>query len=67
VVCDPRQNALLNHGNKSDRIDAWKLADRLRSNQLKPVYYPYPSFELTAYVFATRVADCAAFGTGQVH
>jgi transposase len=39
VVCDPRQNALLNHGNKSDRIDARKLADLLRSNQLNPVYH----------------------------
>jgi transposase len=39
VVCDPRQNALLNHGNKSDRIDARKLADLLRGNQLKPVYH----------------------------
>src|ERR1700675_689332 len=39
VVCDPRQNALLNHGNKSDRIDARKLAELLRSNQLKPVYH----------------------------
>jgi len=37
VVCDPRQNAPLNHGNKSDRIDARKLAE-LRSNRLKPVY-----------------------------
>jgi Transposase/Family of unknown function (DUF5681) len=27
VVCDPRQNALLNTGNKSDRIDARKLAE----------------------------------------
>ena len=26
VVCDPRQNALLNHGNKSDRIDgSWLI------------------------------------------
>jgi hypothetical protein len=24
VGCNPWQNALLNHGNKSDRIDAWK-------------------------------------------
>ena len=39
VVCDPRQNALMNHGNKSDRIDARKLAALLRSNQLKPVYH----------------------------
>jgi hypothetical protein len=26
VVCNPRKNALLNAGNKSDRIDARKLA-----------------------------------------
>src|SRR5437879_12346940 len=28
VVCDPRKNALLKAGNKSDRIDARKLAER---------------------------------------
>ena len=39
LVCNPRQNALLNHGNKSDRIDARKLADLLRGNQLKSVYH----------------------------
>jgi len=39
VVCDPRQAALLKDGNKSDRIDARKLAELLRSNQLKPVYH----------------------------
>jgi hypothetical protein len=27
VVCNPRKNALLKHGNKSDRIDARKLAE----------------------------------------
>src|SRR6202165_4534369 len=27
VVCDPRRNALLKDGNKSDRIDARKLAE----------------------------------------
>ena len=30
VVCDPRKNALLKEGNKSDKIDARKLADLLR-------------------------------------
>jgi hypothetical protein len=30
VVCDPRENALLKEGNKSDKIDARKLADLLR-------------------------------------
>ena len=39
VVCNPRKNALLTDGNKSDRIDARKLAELLRGNQLKPVYH----------------------------
>jgi CheY-like chemotaxis protein len=39
VVCNPRKNALLKDGNKSDRVDARKLADLLRGNQLKPVYH----------------------------
>src|SRR4030081_3144626 len=39
VVCDPRKNALLKDGNKSDRIDARKLAELLRGNQLKSVYH----------------------------
>ena len=32
VVCNPRKNALLKDGNKSDRIDACKLAELLRGN-----------------------------------
>ena len=39
VVCDPRKNALLKDGNKSDRVDARKLAELLRTNQLKSVYH----------------------------
>ena len=39
VVCDPRRNALLKEGSKSDRIDARKLAELLRGNQLKPAYH----------------------------
>lgn len=39
VVCNPRKNALLKDGNKSDRIDARKLAELLRGKQLKPVYH----------------------------
>src|ERR1700688_1141908 len=38
VVCDPRKAALLKEGNKSDRIDARKLAEMLRTNKLKSVY-----------------------------
>ena len=39
VVCNPRKNALLKEGNKSDRIDARKVAELLRGNHLKPVYH----------------------------
>jgi transposase len=39
LVCDPRKNALLKAGSKSDRIDARKLAELLRSNLLRPVYH----------------------------
>jgi len=39
VVCDPRKNARLKDGSKSDRIDARKLAELLRGNQLSPVYH----------------------------
>lgn len=39
VVANPRRNALLKHGNKSDRIDARKLAQLLRAGLLSPVYH----------------------------
>jgi hypothetical protein len=39
VVCNPRKNALLKHGNKSDKIDARKLPDLLRTGMLRPVYH----------------------------
>ena len=39
VVCDPRRNALLKEGSKSDRIDARKLAELLYMNKIKPVYH----------------------------
>jgi transposase len=38
VVCNPRRNALLKEGSKSDRIDARKLAELLRGGLLRPVY-----------------------------
>jgi transposase len=41
-VCDPRKNALLEEGNKSDKsdkIDARKLADLLRGGYLRSVYH----------------------------
>jgi transposase len=39
LVCDPRKNALIKAGNKSDRIDAGKLADLLYLNKLNAVYH----------------------------
>src|SRR5260370_32382277 len=39
LVCNPRKNALLKDGSKSDQIDARKLAEFLRGNHLKPVYH----------------------------
>ena len=39
VVCDPRKNALLKAGNKSDRVDARKLSELLRAELLTPVYH----------------------------
>ena len=37
LVCDPRRNALLKEGNKSDKVDARKLAELLRTGMLRPV------------------------------
>ena len=39
VVCNPRRNALLKEGSKSDRIDARKLAELLRNRALSVVYH----------------------------
>jgi transposase len=39
VVCNPRKNALLKSGSKSDAIDARKLAELLRMGNLSPVYH----------------------------
>ena len=39
LVCNPRRNALLKEGNKSDKIDAQKLANLLRTGMLRPVYH----------------------------
>ena len=39
LVCDPRHNKLLQSGNKSDRVDAQKLAELLRNGALKAVYH----------------------------
>ena len=38
VVCNPRKNALLKQGSKSDRIDARKLTELLRNGALSAKY-----------------------------
>jgi Transposase len=39
LVCNPRRNALLKEGSKSDKVDARKPADLLRTGMLRPVYH----------------------------
>ena len=39
AVCNPRRNAFLKEGSKSDKVDARKLADLLRTGMLRPVYH----------------------------
>src|SRR6202162_4112861 len=39
VGCNPRSHALLKEGNKSDKVDARKLAELLRTGMLRPVYH----------------------------
>src|SRR5205814_3917210 len=39
IVCNPRRNASLKQGNKSDPLDARELAHLLQANLLKPVYH----------------------------
>lgn len=39
VVCNPRRNAYLKEGSKSDRVDARKLAELLRAGMLRSVYH----------------------------
>src|SRR4030095_4945834 len=46
VVCNPRRNKLLWVGNKTDRVDAQKLAELLRCGQLKAVYHGTPGVRL---------------------
>ena len=39
MVCNPRRNALLKEGSKSDKVDARKLAELLRAGLLRAVYH----------------------------
>jgi transposase len=60
VVCDPRHNALLKEGSKTDRNDARKLADLLRTGMLRPVYHGSRSvlpLQALAHSYETLVGD----------
>jgi hypothetical protein len=39
LVCNPRRNALLKEGSRSDKVDARTLAELLRTGMLRPVYH----------------------------
>jgi transposase len=56
VVCNPRKNALLKSGNKSDQIDARKLAELLRAGMLSPVYYGEQSTRTLQQLVASYTA-----------
>jgi hypothetical protein len=42
LVCNPRRNALLKEGSKSDKVDARKLAELLRSGMLRALFTGVP-------------------------
>jgi len=56
VVCNPRKNALLKSGNKSDQIDARKLAELLRAGMLSPVYHGEQSTRILQQLVASYTA-----------
>jgi hypothetical protein len=59
LVCDPRKNAPLKVGNKSDRIDSRKLAELLRSNLLRSVYQSSATFAPAALRATYKIrGDC---------
>jgi hypothetical protein len=47
-VCNPRKNALLKDGSKSDRIDANKSSEQLYMNNIKSVYQEAQGLETAA-------------------
>jgi predicted enzyme related to lactoylglutathione lyase len=53
IVCNPRKNALLKEGSKSDRIDAHKLAELLYMKKLKPVYHGEHGLRMLEFVLRT--------------
>jgi transposase len=64
IVCDPRHNKLLAVGNKSDRIDARKLAELLRNRALKAV--DHADHGVRALKELVRTYDCLVSDTTRV-
>jgi len=64
VVCDPRHNKLMQSGNKSDRVDAQKLAELLRLGSLKAVYHGDNGVRMLKEL--VRTYDCLVSDTTRV-
>lgn len=64
LVCDPRRNKLLQSGNKSDRVDARKLAELLRHGSLRAVYHGDKGTRLLKEL--VRNYDCLVSDTTRV-
>jgi transposase len=64
VVCDPRHNKLLQSGNKSDRVDAEKLAELLRNGSLRAVYHGDNGVQMLKEL--VRSYDCLVRDTTRV-
>lgn len=64
VVCDPRQNKLLQRGNKNDRVDSMKLAELLRNGSLQAVYHGAKG--MRALKEMVRHYDCVTRDTTRV-
>ena len=64
VVCDPRHNKLLQSGNKSDRVDAQKLAELSRLGSLKAVYHG--DHRVRTLKELVRTYDCLVSDTTRV-
>lgn len=64
IVCNPRHNKLLQAGNKSDRIDAQKLAELLRNGSLKAV--DHRDHGVRALKELVRNYDCLVSDTTRV-
>jgi Transposase len=61
LVCNPRRNALLKEGSKSDKVDARKLAELLRAGLLRPVYHGENGLRtLRELVHSYKLLSCAS-------